>query len=630
MQNKHSTSRLRMWFSNLPIRDPIDQQMGVLVQVLLFGLMIVILIATIFNLIIPQVEISRQDIVLQAAMFLSAVAIPMILLRRGRFRASVMLIILILLALETIAITTTTLRSVAETLSFFTLAILLSGSLLSRRALLVTFILCSIAVILGAYREPDPDVRGDSFVIAANFILLNGLISLLLNRFQLTLRSALNDAIEREQKLDLEIHVRAETEASLQKTTTRLEILHKIDRDLLTVRTHREIATTALTRIRALIPCPRASVSLLDTEKQEASFLAMDADKMMNLPDTPITFTEFGQQIIDKLQQNKPSIIDDALSGENVTELDLRLAKIGIRSWACLPILSQGQLIGSLNLGRAAGEKFTDEEVEIARDIANQLAVAIQQTNLYNTLQDELAERKKLISQLEANNAELERFTYTVSHDLRSPLVTIKGFLGMLGKDIENNRPERVNDDFRRIANATDKMDALLSDLLELSRVGRIVNPPEEVDLAQLAEEAIEMLDGRIRTNNIRVKILPNLPTVYGDRIRLREVLENLIDNATKYTGNQPHPLIEIGAKEGKDPIIFVRDNGIGIEPSYAKKIFGLFEKLNPVSEGTGIGLALIKRIVEVHGGTIWVESEGPGKGSTFYFTIPDPRTSTT
>jgi signal transduction histidine kinase len=626
MQNKTSISRLGSWFNKLPIEDPIDRQMAALVQILLIGLMFIILAAGGINLVIQTGSIPWQANLLRTFIFVAIIGIPLALLRQGYFRGSVMLIIAILLFLETYAVLASSLRSIAETLSFFTLAIILAGSLLSRRVLWVTFAISATCVFMSAYREPDPAVREDAIVIAANFILLNSLISLLLDRFRLTLRSALSKAMERERKLDREMEVRHETEAALQKSTSRLEVLHEIDRALLTVRTHREIATTALARIRELIPCPRASVSLLDTAKQEAAFLAMDSDTTFTLPMTPISFAEFGQQTIDDLLQNKPSIIDDSLSGPNVTELDMRLAKIGIRSWVCLPLFSQGQLVGSLNLGRGAGEKFTTEEVESARDISNQLALAIQQANLYQALREELAERKKLISQLETNNAELERFTYTVSHDLRSPLVTIKGFLGMLNKDIESNRSDRVHDDFRRISNATDKMDALLSDLLELSRIGRIINPPEEVNVSELVHEAVETLDARIRSNNIHINISPDLPILYGDRIRLREVFENLIDNAAKYMGDQPRPTIEIGVRAGNESVIFVRDNGMGIEPSYAKKIFGLFEKLNPRSEGTGIGLALLKRIVEVHGGKIWVESEGSGKGSTFCFTIPDGR----
>jgi len=236
-------------------------------------------------------------------------------------------------------------------------------------------------------------------------------------------------------------------------------------------------------------------------------------------------------------------------------------------------------------------------------------------------------EREEYIEQLGRQNAELERFTYTVSHDLRNPLVTIKGFLGMLEKDLRENRQDKIQNDFQRIANAADKMQALLSDLLELSRIGRIINPPEEVDLVKLTQAAIETLDARLRSTNVNMIISPDLPIIFGDRIRLREVLENLIDNAAKYTARQPDPIVEIGARiQNGEQIIFVKDNGIGIESKYQTRIFSLFEKLNPISEGTGIGLALVKRIIESHGGRVWVDSEGLGKGSTFCFTIPGGR----
>jgi signal transduction histidine kinase len=236
-------------------------------------------------------------------------------------------------------------------------------------------------------------------------------------------------------------------------------------------------------------------------------------------------------------------------------------------------------------------------------------------------------EREKFIEELGKQNAELERFTYTVSHDLRNPLVTIKGFLGMLDKDLKENRLDRIQNDFQRIAGATDKMDALLSDLLELSRIGRVINPPEETDLSKLIRESLESLDARIHSKNVAVIISPDLPTIYCDCLRLREVFENLIDNAAKYMGNQPEPTIEIGVRDtGNEPVIFVKDNGIGIEERYQSRIFTLFEKLNPTVEGTGVGLTLVKRIIETQGGKIWVESEGLGKGTTFCFTIPDTK----
>ena len=130
-------------------------------------------------------------------------------------------------------------------------------------------------------------------------------------------------------------------------------------------------------------------------------------------------------------------------------------------------------------------------------------------------------------------------------------------------------------------------------------------------------------MDGRIRAKNISTYISPNLPAIYGDRVRLGEVLENLIDNAAKYMGDQSAPQIEIGqnGEEDNKLIFFVKDNGIGINSEYHERIFGLFNKLDAKSEGTGVGLALAKRIIEVHGGRIWAESE-VGKGSTFFFTL--------
>jgi PAS domain S-box-containing protein len=233
-------------------------------------------------------------------------------------------------------------------------------------------------------------------------------------------------------------------------------------------------------------------------------------------------------------------------------------------------------------------------------------------------------ERETLIEKLEAKNAELERFTYTVSHDLKSPLVTIKGFLGFIERDATSGNMERLKGDLRRISDAVEKMRLLLGDLLELSRVGRFSRPSETVPFEELVNEAIGLVEGSIREHNVTVKLQPGLPAVYGDRQRLVEVLQNLLDNATKFMGNQSDPCIEIGqsGEESCNPVFYVRDNGIGFAPEFHEHIFGLFNKLDPKSEGTGVGLALVKRIVEVHGGRVWVESE-MGKGATFYFTLP-------
>lgn len=234
------------------------------------------------------------------------------------------------------------------------------------------------------------------------------------------------------------------------------------------------------------------------------------------------------------------------------------------------------------------------------------------------------AEREKVIQELESKNAELERFTYTVSHDLKSPLITIGGFVGLLEEDARSGNMSKFEKDLGRIREAKDKMHRLLNELLELSRIGRIMNTPIEVPFVQIVNEALALTRGRLMAGHVHVDVDKDLPVVNGDNPRLVEVMQNLIDNAAKFMGDQPRPHIEIGVKEENNrKIFFVKDNGVGVERAFQKKIFSLFDKLDPKSEGTGVGLALVKRIVEVHGGNIWVESEGKGQGSTFYFTLP-------
>ncbi len=239
--------------------------------------------------------------------------------------------------------------------------------------------------------------------------------------------------------------------------------------------------------------------------------------------------------------------------------------------------------------------------------------------------------REELIAELEAKNAELERFTYTVSHDLKSPLVTIRGFVGLLEQDALAGDTDQIKRDIEHIKHATDKMHQLLGELLELSRIGRQMNPPEAVALSDLAQDAVALVAGRLVARGVEVEIDSDLPKIVGDRVRLLEVYQNLIDNAVKFMGDQRKPRLEIGARvNGREVLCWVRDNGMGIDPAYHEKVFGLFERLEADGEGTGIGLALVRRIVEVHEGRIWIESEGLGHGSTFYFTLPTTEKATT
>ncbi len=235
-------------------------------------------------------------------------------------------------------------------------------------------------------------------------------------------------------------------------------------------------------------------------------------------------------------------------------------------------------------------------------------------------------ERNRLIQDLQRKNAELGQFTYTVSHDLKSPLITILGFLGFVEQSLESGDLSQAQADLQRIRFAAEKMQALLEGLLELSRIGRLVNPATEFPLSEVVLEALQLVLGTIQQQKrpVEFEIAPDLPRVYGDRARILQVMQNLLDNALKYLGEQPEPRVEIGWADLPSEVhIYVRDNGVGIAPEYQEKVFGLFEKLDPRAQGYGVGLALVKRIIEVHGGRVWVESQGEGEGCTFWFSLP-------
>ncbi|GEM_PF-221867 len=236
-------------------------------------------------------------------------------------------------------------------------------------------------------------------------------------------------------------------------------------------------------------------------------------------------------------------------------------------------------------------------------------------------------EREELLNELSNRNGELERFVYTVSHDLKTPLVTVKGFAGLLEQDIKKNDVTNISSDIYHINRACDRMQKLIQDLLELSRIGRLVNPPEDIEFEEILNDALEQVQSMVEKNGIKIIINRPFGIVKVDRQRIAEAMINLLTNAIKFMGNNQNPTIEIGTGLlDETKYFYVKDNGIGINPKYFQKIFNLFEQIKTIhAEGTGVGLTIVKRIIELHGGRIWVESE-IGKGSLFCFTLGEKK----
>ena len=572
MRNKTFTSRLRTWLDNLPIQDPVDRRMASLLQFILLGFIAIILIAIILNLILGSALSPQEILTSLIANSIGAVifALPLMLLRRGYFRASVLILIAILFILSTLSVgLAMSLREANGTLFPLTLAMILAGLLVGSRALALTFGLSIGVLLLGVVLEQSTDsqIWFTNIAVAGNFILFNGLMSLFLDRFGITLRTALTAAYERESELKNVIRERELAEEKYSK-----------------------IVENAIDGIFQSTP--------------DGRFISVN----------PAMARMYGYE--------SP---EDMLS--SVTNISTQLyVDSDIRDALQRRLANEEQIVGyeSLDYRKDRSTFWTSANVQVIRD-ADGIILYYEGTVEDVTPRKKVeAERESLIQELAAKNAELERFTYTVSHDLKSPLVTINGFLGYLEQDAASGNMDRFKTDSQRIHAAVNKMQGMLGELLELSRIGRLVNEPEIIPFGDLVSAAMELVHGQIEAGGITVDLQPKLPAVYGDRQRLTEVLQNLLDNASKFMGDQTNPRIEIGqhGKEDGKAVFYVKDNGVGIEPDYHEHIFGLFNKLNSKAEGTGIGLALVKRIIEVHGGRIWVESE-VGAGSTFLFTLP-------
>jgi PAS domain S-box-containing protein len=243
-------------------------------------------------------------------------------------------------------------------------------------------------------------------------------------------------------------------------------------------------------------------------------------------------------------------------------------------------------------------------------------------------------ERTRLLADLEAKNRELESFVYTISHDLKAPLVSLNGFSSVLQKKYESQLGEEGKHCLERIQANVAHMEALITSLLELSRIGQVVGPIEEIDVAALLRKIRDALAIRLNEAGAEFVVQEPLPTVRADRGRIHQVFANLIDNAVKFRSTERALRIEVGCRQESGFYRFhVTDNGIGIAPQFHEQIFAPFRKLHPKIEGAGIGLALVKKIVEHHGGRAWVESPSAspstgkeGAGATFYFTLPIER----
>jgi signal transduction histidine kinase/CHASE3 domain sensor protein len=406
----------------------------------------------------------------------------------------------------------------------------------------------------------------------------------------------------------------------------RLETLHAIDKAILRAASPGEVSHAALASVRKMVGCEKAGLLLAGPGPEEArAFISEDGG------DTAVEqyFTLSSPLRLERPEGDVAAVLDLGAMPASVQGLPTLpgLLESGLRYQVLLPLGSGPRPSGSLILASQRRETFDERAVQVAREVADQVSIALEQARLREQLRGE-AERlehqvRERTAELREANSELEAFSYSVSHDLRGPLRAVDGFAQAIEDDSANVLTPRSQRFFGKVKAASGRMAGLIDDLLNLSRLSRAELVRERVDLSALAHQVIAELRAREPQRQVEVSIQPGLMGV-GDTRLLRIVFDNLLGNAWKFTGQQPQPRIEVSAREQQGETVFsIRDNGAGFDMAYADKLFSPFQRMHSDQEfpGTGIGLATVHRILRRHAGRIWAES-AVGVGSTFNFTL--------
>ncbi len=460
--------------------------------------------------------------------------------------------------------------------------------------------------------------------------------------------------------IGIDITDRKRAEEKVQRQNQRLKALREIDTAILAADSVENIVDAALSHTRELVDCQRAALSLFDWGTNEALIFNVRTVNETSLPKGTRVPLALFQDILQILSKNQPVSINDLTALPDPPPQTQAYIRDGLRSHCILPLFSQSNLIGTFSMSSEIPGFFDEDKVNLGREVANQVAIAITQSNLLEALREFNAELERRVvertAQLQAANHELEAFSYSVSHDLRAPLRGIDGFSQALTRKYSGQLGDDGEHYLTRIQENTRRMGQLIDDLLSLSRITRREMKQDDVDLSRMAREIADELHAQGPGRRVKFEIEQQVEA-RGDAGLIKIVLQNLLGNAFKFTSTRAEAKIQFGLlpsptrvqRTVSDPersrrgdevaveagigtseaqgegenIYFVRDNGVGFDMAYADKLFGAFQRLHAADEfpGTGIGLATIQRIVHRHGGRIWAEAE-VDQGAAFYFTL--------
>lgn len=406
------------------------------------------------------------------------------------------------------------------------------------------------------------------------------------------------------------------------------ELHNQINRSLISSRSMDEVLYAIVDGVGQAMTISGAYLHIIDSEKVQIVRSVGPSSRHRNGERSLLDATEIWHEIVTTVANDKrpllirsragrssrhdPIVVE--AKGKSFAKWSGALRRYQIDTLVCVPIIFRGRLLGILAGSSQEDEKLDNREIELMMVIANQAAVAVENARLF-----EEAERRA--KELSRSNQELEQFAYVASHDLQEPLRMIRSYTQLLERRLPSD-DEQVNEFIGYVLDGTERMHSLIHDLLAYSRIGTDYSRREPVDLEQVLERSLASLRTQISDSGGRVTHDP-LPTLAVDPTAFGQVLQNLISNGLKFRGDR-EPHIHVGTEKRSDCWLFtVSDNGIGIPPEHQEEIFMVFRRLHTQKEfpGTGIGLAICKKIVESYGGQIWLESV-PDEGSIFYFSI--------
>jgi PAS domain S-box-containing protein len=435
---------------------------------------------------------------------------------------------------------------------------------------------------------------------------------------------------------------RIRTENALRAHLRRVEAVAEMDRAILGMRSTHEVAETALHHLRRMVPCSCASVVVFDKTSGAQRLLATEASSNTSYIPQAHPMFAYEQAQLGSIGLGQAIMIGDLRAGEPRVDLFRHLRQAGAVSYAGLPLRGEQRLLGMLELVDQEADCFTQEQLQSARTIADQLAIALQQAllkedidrhtaSLERRVQERTQELESTNQELTAANRDLEDFTASAAHDLRAPLNAMTGHCGLLRGLLEKHPEGEVHHRMDRIEASVRRMNDVIDGMLGLAQLTKIELTRKSIDLNEVAGDVIQELQQQYPSHPVQFQVDCG-PAICADPRLMRSLLMNLLGNAWKYTTRTPAPSVQLSRlRDELVPTFVIRDNGAGFDMNYCQHLFEPFRRMHTVAEfpGVGIGLATAARIVQRYGGRIWAESV-VGQGAVFSFTLPQAITTPT